>query len=468
MKDMKAINFFKQLCIATALLTAVAGCNDDNTSNLRLDGDTWLESLTLDEYEGVIDNDAMTVVVGVPETYDVSAMTVSAISASAGAETSVRVGDVLNFTYPQSVTVRNGDAYLDYTVSVQHDAASITSFVLNGSYIGVINQTNRTILVRVPTTEDVTNMVPAIGLSEGATVTPASGEAQDFTEPVEYTVTYRTASATYTVTVEQSDAPSAVYVGLATSISELNLEEQEAANWMLQNVANSQYVSFDDVRTGRVDLSECRVMWWHLHIDGGIDNRDRFTSSAPAAIQAVTAVRDFYEAGGSLLLSRYATYYAVDMGATADGNNPNNCWGQVEESGEITGGPWSFYVDDNASHPVFQGVVSSIDGRNGVYTCDAGYRITNSTAQWHIGSDWGGYATLDDWRNLHGGLDLAYGGDGAVVVWEYPENAAGGRIVCIGSGAYDWYSYGVDASADQYHANVATMTQNALNYLSEE
>lgn len=328
MKDMKSINFFKQLCIATALLTAVAGCNDDNTSNLRLDGDTWLESLTLDEYEGVIDNDAMTVVVGVPETYDVSAMTVSAISASAGAETSVRVGDVLNFTYPQSVTVRNGDAYLDYTVSVQHDAASITSFVLNGSYIGVINQTNRTILVRVPTTEDVTNMVPAIGLSEGATVTPASGEAQDFTEPVEYTVTYRTASATYTVTVEQSDAPSAVYVGLATSISELNLEEQEAANWMLQNVANSQYVSFDDVRTGRVDLSECRVMWWHLHIDGGIDNRDRFTSSAPAAIQAVTAVRDFYEAGGSLLLSRYATYYAVDMGATADGNNPNNCWGR--------------------------------------------------------------------------------------------------------------------------------------------
>ena len=76
--------------------------------------------------------------------------------------------------------------------------------------------------------------------------------------------------------------------------------------------------------------------------------------------------------------------------------------------------------------------------------------------------------TLDDWRNLHGGLDLGYGGDGAVVVWEYPENAAGGRIVCIGSGAYDWYSFDVDASADQYHGNVATMTQNAINYLSQD
>lgn len=465
---MKAISKFRLFFLATALLTAVAGCNDDNTSDLRLDGDTWLESLTLDDYEGVIDNSTMTVVVGVPETYDTDAMTVTGITASAGAETSIQVGDVLNFSYPQSVTVRNGDAYLDYTVTVQHDAASITSFVLNGSYMGIINQATRTILVRVPTTEDVTNMVPTIGVSAGATVTPASGEALDFTQPVEFTVTYRTATAVYTVTVEQSDAPNAVYVGLASTLSELNPEEQEAANWMLQNVANAQYVSFDDVRTGRVDLSECRVMWWHLHIDGGIDNMDRFESSAPAAIQAVTAMREFYENGGSLLLTRYATYYAVQMGATADGNNPNNCWGQVEESGEITTGAWSFFVDDNASHPIFQGVVSSIDERNGVYTCDAGYRITNSTAQWHIGSDWGGYPTLDDWRNLHGGLDLGYGGDGAVVVWEYPENAAGGRIVCIGSGAYDWYSFDVDASADQYHGNVATMTQNAINYLSQD
>lgn len=465
---MKTMSKFRLFFLATVLLAAVAGCNDDNTSDLRLDGDTWLESLTLDEYEGVIDNAAMTVVVGVPETYDASAMTVTGITASAGAETSMNVGDVLNFTYPQSLTVRNGDAYLDYTVTVQRDAASITSFVLNGNYIGIINQTNRTILVRVPTTEDVTNMVPTIGLSEGATVTPASGEALDFTQPVEFTVTYRTATVVYTVTVEQSDSPSAVYVGLATSVAELNPEEQEAANWMLQNVANSQYVSFDDVRTGRIDLSECNVMWWHLHVDGGIDNMERFEAAAPAAVQAVTAMKEFYENGGSLLLTRYATYYAVHMGATADGNNPNNCWGQVEESGEITTGPWSFYVDDNATHPIFQGVVSSIDGRNGVYTCDSGYRITNSTAQWHIGSDWGGYSTLDDWRNLHGGLDLGYGGDGAVVVWEYSENAAGGRIVCIGSGAYDWYSFGVDASSDQYHGNVATMTQNAINYLSEE
>ena len=100
---------------------------------------------------------------------------------------------------------------------------------------------------------------------------------------------------------------------------------------------------------------------------------------------------------------------------------------------------------------------------NAVYTCDAGYRITNSTAQWHIGSDWGGYPTTADWRTQTGGIDLGYGGDGAIVAWEFPANGTRGGILCIGSGCYDWYS--VDDVTEHYHANVATMKQNAFNYL---
>ena len=40
-----------------------------------------------------------------------------------------------------------------------------------------------------------------------------------------------------------------------------------------------------------------------------------------------------------------------------------------------------------------------------------------------------------------------------------------GRTICIGSGCYDWYGKGVDASADYYHYNVEQMTLNAINYL---
>jgi formylglycine-generating enzyme required for sulfatase activity len=49
---------------------------------------------------------------------------------------------------------------------------------------------------------DVTALVPAITIPEGASVTPASGEAQDFTDPVTYTVTAGDDSTQdYTVTV---------------------------------------------------------------------------------------------------------------------------------------------------------------------------------------------------------------------------------------------------------------------------
>ena len=447
-----------------ALLAAISGCSDNNLSNLQLNGDTWITTFELDRYAGVIDRTNKTITVALPETYNTDAMTVTAIEVSEGADASVKAGDVLNFSCTQMVKVINGDTYLDYTVVIKHDEAKILSFKLNDTYAGIIDQENHNISVRVPSTTDVTALIPAITTSEGATVTPASGQAIDFTNPVDFIVSYNTASAVYTVTVILSDAPDAVYVGLATQMDDLNAEEKAAATWMLGNIPNSQYISFADVQAGRVDLSKCKLMWWHLHIDGGIDNMEKFDNAAPAAVNALVQMKELYNNGMNLLLTRYATYYAAKLGATKDGNNPNNCWGQVEESGEIAGGAANFFIQGHTDHPIYQGISQD----NKVYTFDAGYRTTNSTAQWHIGTDWGGYADNETWRTLHGGVDLGYGGDGAIVVWEYPANATKGGIVCIGSGCYDWYAYGVDVSGDQYHGNVAKLTENAINYLTDK
>lgn len=447
-----------------ALLAVISGCSDNNLSNLQLNGDTWITTFELDRYAGVIDRTNKTITVALPETYNTDAMTVTAIEVSEGADASVKAGDVLNFSCTQMVKVTNGDTYLDYTVVIKHDEAKILSFKLNDTYAGIIDQENHNISVRVPSTTDVTALIPAITTSEGATVTPASGQAIDFTNPVDFIVSYNTASAVYTVTVILSDAPDAVYVGLATQMDDLNAEEKAAATWMLGNIPNSQYISFADVQAGRVDLSKCKLMWWHLHIDGGIDNMEKFDNAAPAAVNALVQMKELYNNGMNLLLTRYATYYAAKLGATKDGNNPNNCWGQVEESGEIAGGAWNFFIQGHTDHPIYQGISQD----NKVYTFDAGYRTTNSTAQWHIGTDWGGYADNETWRTLHGGVDLGYGGDGAIVVWEYPANATKGGIVCIGSGCYDWYAYGVDVSGDQYHGNVAKLTENAINYLTDK
>ena len=205
MNTIKHIN--KVLFIVLSLVLMV-GC--DESESLQLNGDTWLKILKVDDYQGVIENSTKTVVIEVPVTYNTDAMKITEIEVSDGAEASMKVGDVVNFSFPQTIKVTNGDAFFEYTVTVKHDEAKITSFKLNDNYTGIIDEENHSIQVRVPTSVNVTSLVPTIETTEGATVTPASGVAVDFTNPVEFTVTYQSATATYVVTVVQSDSPEVV------------------------------------------------------------------------------------------------------------------------------------------------------------------------------------------------------------------------------------------------------------------
>ena len=81
---------------------------------------------------------------------------------------------------------------------------AITAFdfkALDPDVIGVIDEGAKTIALTVPFGTVVTALVPTI-VHTGASVSPASGTAQDFTSPVDYTVTAEdTTTAVYTVTV---------------------------------------------------------------------------------------------------------------------------------------------------------------------------------------------------------------------------------------------------------------------------
>lgn len=87
---------------------------------------------------------------------------------------------------------------------VKSDKKEITSFKLNG-IAGVIDAENHTIAVAYPELlGDITAIEPLIVISEYATITPEG--AQDFTKPVEYTVTAQDGTTqvwTVTVTVSQ-------------------------------------------------------------------------------------------------------------------------------------------------------------------------------------------------------------------------------------------------------------------------
>ncbi len=449
-------------------ILALTACSEDNVSDLNLTGNCSITELALDNYDGSIDKATRTITVRVPETYDISQMSVTKLGLSEGAKSSVNVNDKLNMSASQAVHVTNGDVYLDWTIKTLRDEAKITSFKINDTYIGTIDEESKTIMVYVPSSLDIKNLTPSITYSENATITPTSNIATDFSNPVTYTVTNNTANSTYTVTVQQIDKPQVLYVGLAQSMGELNPEEQTACQWMLENIPNSLYASFTDLKNGSIDLSDCKVIWWHFHKDGGVDGKDAFEKAAPEALEAIPQLKDFYKNGGSFLFTRYATNMPGELGIAKNGGVPNNCWGLVEADAETCGGPWDFKMGNDAAgyhsdHALYQGLVKG-DDSNCVYTTDEGYRITNSTSQWHIGSDWGGYDDYAAWKEATGGIDLGYGGDGAIVVWEFPAEGTSGKTLCIGSGCYDWYSVNENYT-EKFHKNIAVMTQNAFNYL---
>ena len=172
-----------------------------------------------------------------------------------------------------------------------------------------------------------------------------------------------------------------------------------------------------------------------------------------------TTIRNIQDNDGRIAISAY---------------NANTLEGyQIKGRAEyVTSGPWSFTIaEGQAGHPLYSGIDFNDGESDKVYTCDAGYRISNSTAQWFIG-DWSAYEDVTAFESRHGATALSVnannGETSSVPVWEYPSTGSRGKVVCIGSGCYDWYSPDGDASADRYHGNVAKLTENALNYVSKE
>ena len=430
----------KMIYMAAALL-CLAACTKTKVSDLQLDGDCLVTALSLDGYEGNIDLASRSIVVRLPEVYETSAMEVTSLVISEGATCPVKQGDKLNMSSAKGLKVRNGDVSLDWTLSVLHDQARITRFVINDMYNGIIDQEAKTISVFLPGTEDVHSLVPTIEISANAAVVPASGVAQDFSAPVTFTVTNNSAQSVYTVTVTVIEKPKALFLGAASNKEDLDPEALTACNWMIANVPGTLYASFADIKNGTLDLSECKLMWWHFHRHPAVDGHDQFVDMATEALDAKNQIRAFYENGGALLMTRYATNLPSFIGATGD--------------------------DDWNEHPLYKDIIMGDDPNKGLCT-DAGYYITNSTAQYHIGTDWGGYDDYNVWTTRTGATIIGVGGDGAIVAWEYPAHDGKGGIICIGSGCYDWYSYTYGAGyVENYHKNIAIMTANAINYLTK-
>ncbi|HNS30861.1 MAG TPA: Ig-like domain-containing protein, partial [Tenuifilaceae bacterium] len=103
---------------------------------------------------------------------------------------------VVDFTNPVVYTIvaEDGETEREWTVTITEAAVSTEAEILSFAVEGqaseeVINSQNATVTLQVMPGTDLTALAPQITISLGATIDPASGVAQDFSQPVHYTVT---------------------------------------------------------------------------------------------------------------------------------------------------------------------------------------------------------------------------------------------------------------------------------------
>ena len=172
------------------------------TITAKKSAENYITSYRIGDAEGVINGDSIAITI--PYAMDLAAVKPEiAISefASLTAPAALQEGEN---TY--TVTAEDGNVRT-YTVTITRTAVARGRQILSFTYgaaAGVIDQVNGTITVELPAGTGTT-FAPTIRVSDFATVTPASGEAQDFSKPVIYKVTAQNGSTnTYTVTVTVS------------------------------------------------------------------------------------------------------------------------------------------------------------------------------------------------------------------------------------------------------------------------
>ena len=150
---------------------------------------------------------ANTITLTVPYGTPVSALAPTyAVSPLAVPDAAYPSGSTRNFTSPQTytITAENG-SIKTYTVTVTVTPASALKDILTCSFgaLGSATIAGQAITLTAPVNQDLTALAPTFTISPFATLSPASGSTQDFTNAVTYTVTAQNLTTkTYTVTVQ--------------------------------------------------------------------------------------------------------------------------------------------------------------------------------------------------------------------------------------------------------------------------
>lgn len=199
------------LYIIVLIFTNLFYACEDQKESLNFSGDVDIHSFSVNGVEGTIDPETSTITVVLPNGTDLTALEPE-ITIAGSASVTPASGVPVDFSASAVkgseivYTVSNSDLYQAYKVSVDVARAKITAFRI-GTVAGEVNETAKTITIYLPEETDVTSLIPVVEYTEGATISPEDGMPVDFSNPVEYRLSYAGSEFVYTATVIPGEPP---------------------------------------------------------------------------------------------------------------------------------------------------------------------------------------------------------------------------------------------------------------------
>lgn len=269
-------------------------------------------------------------------------------------------------------------------------------------------------------------------------------------------------------------------------------DEASAWLWLHEEYPTAQFVYFGDIESS-ADLEPFRVLFWLRDLEN-VDETAVF--AMPEVVEAATpAVREWYAAGGSLLLWSHATVYAGTLGRIDMDMLKNNDHTIGAGAGGFNGDTWSMAVSlnpggkftkDHSMHPIYKGLeVTSNERCKLIAFKGPGWTEDHNCLFFNIPSVLTGLGNQDE--ACYNALTQVYGiyplgtWDSQIDfvsqlnVWEAQQGNTGftGTILCIGNGGCEFSMKNSDGTPDKSahpknnpcQDNVLTLAKNSLEYL---
>ncbi|GAL65696.1 DUF5018 domain-containing protein [Jejuia pallidilutea] len=343
------------------------GVSRPYTATVAAYGDPKIMTFSIGENDGVIDQENATIQVTVGSEANIKALAPQ-YTIPGGTTSTPQSGVAQDFTNPVKYTVLSNDGFTgkSYFVTVtQLKKALITSFKTGTdvcSVTGIIDDETSTINLDFPAGADLSAIAPIIEVTEGSTLSPASGVAQDFSAgAIEYAVTnVEGITKTYTVNARTITSSNKIaFISGADCVESISEPDTKAAAlWLKANYAED-FVYLKASALTSADLANTKMVLLYWDNTGSQDMPDGGITT-----DKVEIITNYYKAGGHLMVEGFAINLLDDIGRiningtllTNEGGNTNPVGGENLDAWGLRGSYTTPSPAASANHPILAGL----------------------------------------------------------------------------------------------------------------